>query len=434
MSWFHATRTSPLRSSILRSNHFTPFFRQFSSVFAKKGDRIEVNMSKLKKPSFPAVVGVTTLCSLWLAAIATDANKPLKLLQKFDEGMEQYLMSGERSKVQSIVQVMAEAMYQNDLLKRKLAEHPQYIDRLFRLLYSNDFKVRDYSAKILNLLCSLPDLQMKLLESEFHKRVLVAMSHTKDAMYLQKTLAFGLCHLAQHSDKAKEMLIDAGAVPALSLLLEEKQLQRHYIKKTIRQLAVFAVSRPDVMSRLDNKHAEQMRALAAEYEVLKATLAYRASSPLIESGILLYFHTGLGGGLWGLGTSLWQNESKAMLFQNTFRTAFITGMVPAYFVGFCVSAFTEARKRASTHPQVFWLYFGTTFGTILPWYYLLPVVEAWSPLWLGGHVVGFSLFFLYLIYSDADLIKSDEKLKILDTTSSKKSRKKPNDQDNSDTI
>ena len=41
---------------------------------------------------------------------------------------------------------------------------------------------------------------------------------------------------------------------------------------------------------------------------------------------------------------------------------------------------------------------------------LLKVVEAYAPLWLGGHIVGFSSFFGWTLYTESDLLKSDREL------------------------
>jgi hypothetical protein len=43
--------------------------------------------------------------------------------------------------------------------------------------------------------------------------------------------------------------------------------------------------------------------------------------------------------------------------------------------------------------------------SLYPWVHLLPVVEAWAPLWLGGHVVGFMTFGGYLIATKADIMQ-----------------------------
>ena len=37
-------------------------------------------------------------------------------------------------------------------------------------------------------------------------------------------------------------------------------------------------------------------------------------------------------------------------------------------------------------------------------------METFAPLWLGGHIVGFSSFFGWTLYTESDLLKSDREL------------------------
>ena len=41
---------------------------------------------------------------------------------------------------------------------------------------------------------------------------------------------------------------------------------------------------------------------------------------------------------------------------------------------------------------------------------LLQWVERFAPLWLGGHIVGFVSFFAWTLYTESDLLKSDQLL------------------------
>lgn len=42
--------------------------------------------------------------------------------------------------------------------------------------------------------------------------------------------------------------------------------------------------------------------------------------------------------------------------------------------------------------------------------FLLEWVERFAPLWLGGHIVGFGSFFVWTLYTESDLLKSDHSL------------------------
>jgi hypothetical protein len=56
----------------------------------------------------------------------------------------------------------------------------------------------------------------------------------------------------------------------------------------------------------------------------------------------------------------------------------------------------------------------TSVAVCVPWVYMLPVLDKLCPLWLGGHVVGFCSFFLFMMATDNDMFKSDHQLKIQD--------------------
>ena len=92
------------------------------------------------------------------------------------------------------------------------------------------------------------------------------------------------------------------------------------------------------------------------------------------------------------------------------RTALVTGLVPAFFVGGIVSLFQRYQRDANTEHEVFRLYSATMFATVWPALYIMPAVDRYAPLWLGGHVVGFGSFFVYMLLTDADLMKNDHAL------------------------
>jgi hypothetical protein len=57
--------------------------------------------------------------------------------------------------------------------------------------------------------------------------------------------------------------------------------------------------------------------------------------------------------------------------------------------------------------------FALYFGMCLAFYparFLLEWVEGFAPLWLGGHIVGFSSFFAWTLFTESDLLKSDHAL------------------------
>jgi len=161
-------------------------------------------------------------------------------------------------------------------------------------------------------------------------------------------------------------------------------------------------------------NGELVSKLAAMNAEDKKSAFYSIKASLLESGMILYVHTIAGGALWGLMYSVYDKAPPRTILRNMFRTSLVTGLVPAYFIGGCVSLFRHYHRECDTHSDLFNLYAATTYMTVQPWFYLLPVLESWSPLWLGGHIVGFMSFFIYMRVSDSDILKNDEQLRYAD--------------------
>ena len=66
-------------------------------------------------------------------------------------------------------------------------------------------------------------------------------------------------------------------------------------------------------------------------------------------------------------------------------------------------------KQTDTVEEKFYLFFGLCMA-MYPARYVLAWVENFAPLWLGGHIVGFGSFFVWTLYTESDLLKSDREL------------------------
>ena len=66
-------------------------------------------------------------------------------------------------------------------------------------------------------------------------------------------------------------------------------------------------------------------------------------------------------------------------------------------------------KQTDTVEEKFYLFFGLCMA-MYPARYVLAWVENFAPLWLGGHIVGFGSFFVWTLYTESDLLKSDHNL------------------------
>ena len=138
--------------------------------------------------------------------------------------------------------------------------------------------------------------------------------------------------------------------------------------------------------------------------------AFNAPS-LSQTGLMLYIHTIIGGALWGLSVSLYRRYSLSKLWQNIYRTALVTGFVPAYFIGGIITVYNTYIKDLNQFQHIFLFNNVIALSVIIPWIYLIPILDVYCPLWLGGHIVGFTSFFLQMYIQDADLLKSDHNLK-----------------------
>ena len=147
---------------------------------------------------------------------------------------------------------------------------------------------------------------------------------------------------------------------------------------------------------------------AAEAEA-RAQPLHAARSSLIESGVLLYLHTAGGGAAWGLFESVRNGEPRPVLMQNVARTSLVTCFVPILLVGGVVTAYERLNRTTDSINEKFALY-GAACLALYPAGRLLQWVETFAPLWLGGHIVGFSSFFGWTLYTESDLLKSDREL------------------------
>ena len=136
-----------------------------------------------------------------------------------------------------------------------------------------------------------------------------------------------------------------------------------------------------------------------------------ARATLIESGVLLYLHTAAGGAAWGLFESVRNGEPRPVLMQNVARTspAQRASLCRFLLVGGVVTAYERLNRTTDSINEKFALY-GAACLALYPAGRLLQWVETFAPLWLGGHIVGFSSFFGWTLYTESDLLKSDREL------------------------
>lgn len=71
-----------------------------------------------------------------------------------------------------------------------------------------------------------------------------------------------------------------------------------------------------------------------------------------------------------------------------------------------VTTYNRINKQTDSVNEKFALYFGASMF-LYPASRFFAMVEAFAPLWLGGHIVGFGSFFVWTLNTESDLLKSD---------------------------
>jgi len=319
-----------------------------------------------------------------------------------------------RTRLTDMLERVARGSALNDTLKLSLLNEPGLVDRLFELLTSTAPNVsstaRNHAAKILENMTGSSEAQLAFVSRGLHICMIDMVRSEQTSLYIKKTLATALCNLSAHQDNLVH-LARAGIVSAL----HDEQAESPLLKRKKVMIALQKLG--DAISRLSDEELAQLsqseQQLVAQYAEMEAQTAaqpmHAISSTLIESGIILYLHTAVGGAAWGLFESIRLRQSQAALVQNVVRTCLVTCFVPILLVGGIVSAYARLNKSTDTIDEKFKLYFASCM-VLYPAGRLLQIVERFAPLWLGGHIVGFVSFFVYTLYTESDLLKSDHRL------------------------
>mmetsp|Transcript_50697 Transcript_50697/g.99308 ORF Transcript_50697/g.99308 Transcript_50697/m.99308 type:complete len:540 (-) Transcript_50697:163-1782(-) len=362
----------------------------------------------------------SVLLSSWLGATFSmgSGNNVPTLIENFDELMALLYEEQYSDKLEHALQLVADAAFTNDTLKAMIMATPADMARLFTLASSPDYSavVRNFAVKIIDNVTQLPDNQSLAAERGYISRLSSLIQADNTPLYVIKTAAYALCNIAEN-EKTHVQLVREGGLRALQTASDNPYTARQSIRGAMSRIATTVhhleeqAGGSNSVSPADRAHVDSLARAAKD---LQNNKVYTFKSAVMESGTALYVHTVLGGAVWGCVTSLRNKAPPAVFATNVMRTAFVTGVVPAYFVGACVSLFQHYHRKMDTHNELFTLYTMTILSTFHPWFYLLPMVERWAPLWLGGHVVGFMSFFTYLRLTDADVLKSDAQLKIRD--------------------
>lgn len=359
-------------------------------------------------------LGLWAIVSLNVGIFFSQGDEGAQILEHCDNFIAGILdpQTGNEA-LEKALENVSRGLSQNDTLKLKLLATPGFFERLIQLVEASSVKVttRNHAAKSIEAMSGSADAQREMVVRGHHEVLLALMNKEACTLYARKTLATTICNLESLPENAPT-LTRAGAIGALVAEQEaDPRLVRQRVKVSVSRLALRAhIGDANVLAALPEAERELIaRLAAAEQKAAEASPLHGVRATLIESGVLLYLHTAGGGAAWGLFESLRLQQPRSVMLQNVARTALVTCFVPILMVGGVVTAYNRVNKRTDSISEKFWLYFTVCVG-LYPAQRMLTMVEKFAPLWLGGHIVGFASFFVWTIYTESDLLKSDNAL------------------------
>ena len=365
--------------------------------------------------SRPVQLGLWALVSLNVGAWFSQGDEGAQILIHLEEFTGALLdRETTRTRLTERLERVARGSQLNDSLKLKLLREPGLPERLLELLATDADNVsaaaRMHAAKTLENISSLREAKLEMVERGLHAPIVAVVADDGATLHARKTLAAAVCNLAA----APENVAALGAAGAVAALDGEQRfsakLSRQKVRVALQRLgAALDADHAAVVNAMPPAERELVARLAAEAAEAADDPLNAARATLIESGVLLYLHTAAGGAAWGLFESVRNGEPRPVLMQNVARTSLVTCFVPILLVGGVVTAYERLNRTTDSINEKFALY-GAACLALYPAGRLLQWVETFAPLWLGGHIVGFSSFFGWTLYTESDLLKSDREL------------------------
>lgn len=360
-------------------------------------------------------VGLWSFVALNVGAFFSAGDEGVQVLIHLDD-FTGPVLSGDTSRreLAERLERISRGASQNDTLKLQLLSTPGMAERLLQLLTleSASPTARNHAAKVIEYIGSHPDGARQMVERGMHETVLRLVRAEGASLYVRKALATLTCHLATAPANVP-ILARAGAVSALHDEQESNpKLRRQKVQVALRRLCASLTEEEEhaaLLASLPQRERELIARYAAEETAAAAEPLHAVRATLLESGALLYLHTAAGGAAWGLFESLRGGQSMKLLVQNVARTSLVTCFVPILMVGGVVTTYNRMNKQTDTVDEKFYLFFGLCMA-MYPARFLLTWVENFAPLWLGGHIVGFGSFFVWTLYTESDILKSDHNL------------------------
>ena len=328
------------------------------------------------------------------------------------------------------VEGLANATNTNDTLKANLGNSPHALLQLLHVsAESPELELRAHASKTLDNVfrSQAPGVAKSGLDDAFLPKMVALINDKEMTLVVRKNLASALASLVSNvvapggggEEKREE---EVGALvgnpqvhAALASVDQNVYIRRRVFREAAKSLAVAAVKSPSVaLDAFPAEVREDVVALAGEAERQQSSFLSRSSSSLIDSGLLLYLHTAAGGGVWGALQAFRANGSAAAILRAAVRTSLVTSLVPITVVGGMVTAYNHVRRQMDDAVSLMAFHTGSIL-VLYPLIFIMPAIDRWAPMWIGGHVVGFVSFFAYLYATDADLLKADGEILMRDS-------------------
>jgi len=372
-------------------------------------------------------MGLTT--SLFYGVYMSGKDQSPIILDTIEETMDCVFMEG---KVMSdTLKMLSNGLNTNTSLKRRVASNKQWLLRLLELSKRKDDgkdgkNVRKDAIKALQYITEEEEAREIFINSGVLPDVINRLS-LEESLLVKKTLGIIVANCILGSENGCEELkrVD-NIVEQLFIVSTNKYTSRKRLKRGLSKLCYYIM-----LSNNNNNDGDGIIHLN-EREKLIVEREYEAygkemTSPLFEwretmtaFGVNMYAHTMAGGFAWGTMVSLMRKAPMNELLHAAFRTATVTAIVPLALVGVGVSLYQHVRRKMDDQFSLI-VFHTISCTTLLPLYYVLPIVEKFAPLWLGGHVLGFLSFFIYLRATSSDIFISDQILENYDKTNNKTS-------------
>ncbi|KAF2074281.1 hypothetical protein CYY_004414 [Polysphondylium violaceum] len=384
-------------------------FKQFEKNFidSENAQQEDPNDSTKEKESFGAKFkrnitsfAVFGFLSFGLAVALTTSDETSYYINNHDAVVSNLINIKDYELLTKRLRHLSEYSASNNTLRDTLAQ-PKYINAFLNIILEySDLEINNNAAKVIdNIVDSATDFSFipKLMEVSQLEYI---------PSYVRKTLASAISKIALKDEMARLTLASNGAIEFLDEILDNKLYRSKLSLSSLMAICSTCKSIPTTIANQSPKRQELIDKYSNQSIQLESNVLALKTKELKDSGLLLYLHTSAGGFAWGFFESLRNKYPIKRALLNGCKNSIITAAVPIFFVGLMTTLATREFKKLDSPKEKLYFYFGGLYS-LFPWYYILPVVERFSPYWIGGHVIGFMSFFTYLAYSDYDLFKSD---------------------------